>query len=187
MDTARENAMDEKAKVISLDQRRRTAFQRGQALFEMLIFVPFIVLFLQLFMTVASSINGAINQQKAVRGYFYQLARNNSRLPTTSDLTRLAGFNLNFIGMSATGWMDKLADGQVPVASCFHLKALGKDSGALDQSCDDASTVASSQRSNFIRLHTVYGVCSALFDLSQGQIREADGPGYWSAGNCSMR
>ncbi len=159
---------------------------RGQAIFELLIFIPFLLLFMQLFMTVSSSINGAINQQKAVRGYFYQLARNNSRIPTTSDLTRLANFNLNYIGMSVTGWMDRL-DGDVPVASCFHLKNLGNNSGALDQNCDDASTVMGSQRSNFIRLHTAYGICSALFDISQGQIKEADGPGYWSGGNCSLR
>ena len=160
--------------------------QRGQAIFELLIFVPFLLLFMQLFMTIGSSINGAINQQKAVRGYFYQLARNNSRIPTTSDLTRLAAFNLNYIGMSVTGWMDRL-DGDVPVASCFHLKNLGNNSGALDQNCDDASSVAGTHRSNFIRLHTAYGICSALFDISQGQIKEADGPGYWSAGNCSLR
>ncbi|MBP5296278.1 MAG: hypothetical protein J6Y94_02985 [Bacteriovoracaceae bacterium] len=166
--------------------RSSRSAEQGQAIFELLIFIPFLLLFMQLFMTISSSINGAINQQKAVRGYFYQVARNNSRIPTASDLTRLAAFNLNYIGMSVTGWMDRL-DGDIPVASCFHLKNLGTHSGALDQNCDDASSVAASQRSNFIRLHTAYGVCSALFDISQGQIKEADGPGYWSAGNCSLR
>ena len=58
----------------------------GQAIFELILFMPFLVYFVTLLFTAGNSINGSINQQKAVRGYFYHLLKGNSNLPVKLDL-----------------------------------------------------------------------------------------------------
>jgi hypothetical protein len=45
--------------------------QEGQAVFELLIFLPFLLFLYTIYYTAGNAINGSINQQKAVRGYFY--------------------------------------------------------------------------------------------------------------------
>ena len=44
---------------------------RGQALFEFIVFLPFLLFMLTIMFTVGNAINGSINQQKAVRRYFF--------------------------------------------------------------------------------------------------------------------
>lgn len=131
--------------------------QRGQAVFELIIFMPFLLMLLSVVLTIGNAINGSINQQKAARGYFYARVKNNSTIPKSND----GGWN-NY-GMFFIGWKEKFSggatDGGVPVAPCYPLQ-LPLDKG--DSSCENWST----NTTQFLRVQTVYGACGATYQHS---------------------
>jgi hypothetical protein len=59
---------------------RKKLDQRGQALIELIIFLPLIFTLYGLIGGFANAINGSINQQKITRSYFYFRAQNSSNL-----------------------------------------------------------------------------------------------------------
>ena len=63
--------------------------EEGQALFEFVVFLPFLLFILVLMFTLGNAINGSINQQKAARRYFFYLNKGNSTLPNASNLRRI--------------------------------------------------------------------------------------------------
>ena len=68
-------ANSKKLKKISLKEE-------GQAIFELLVFLPvFLFLFVVIY-NIGNSINISINQQKATRRYFYYIQKGNSFLPS---------------------------------------------------------------------------------------------------------
>ncbi len=77
--------------------------QKGQAIFELIIFLPFLIFLYTIYSTTGNAINGSINQQKAVRGYFYGLLRGNSYINTTTDLDEFSEKAISVVGFSALG------------------------------------------------------------------------------------
>jgi hypothetical protein len=138
--------------------------QKGQAIFEMIIFLPFLIFLYTIFYTVGNSISGSINQQKAVRGYFYQLVKGNSYVLSTIDLDSLNGKSIDSAGFFAIGWAEKKdggADG-TPFGNCFKFGSLLRNGSS--ETCEDPST--SDQpglKSSFVRIFTMYGVCGPVF------------------------
>src|SRR5438874_2506988 len=92
--------------------------QKGQAIFELILFLPFLLFLYTIYYTAGNAINGSINQQKAVRGYFYNLMKNNSYVLTLSDLRSLQGNGTNQAGFFAIGWASK-TQGKNRFAPCF--------------------------------------------------------------------
>jgi len=80
--------------------------QKGQSVFEFIIFVPFLVFLFTIFYTCGSAINGSINQQKAVRGYFYSLVKGNSYVIGTQDLDIYKSKSMSQVGFFAIGWSE---------------------------------------------------------------------------------
>jgi hypothetical protein len=138
--------------------------QKGQALFEFIFFMPFMLLLVTLFLTFGGSINGSINQQKATRGYFYSLLMNNSTAPTLPELQALK--SLDSIGASIAGWTSELFGGVTPQATCYKLSTF-MTSGPSDK-CEDPRDPAA-RATNFVRIYTAYGVCSASFRKENGK------------------
>lgn len=134
--------------------------QKGQALFEMIIFLPFLLFLYTIYYTVGNSISGSINQQKAVRGYFYQIVKGNSYLVTLSDLKSFSAVGLKKIGFNSVGWNERLADGNRAFAPCFKFSSLLKSNS--NEKCDD-DTREEEGSSRFIRLFTYYGVCGPSY------------------------
>ncbi|MBT3235456.1 MAG: hypothetical protein HN353_05870 [Bdellovibrionales bacterium] len=133
-----------------------TTSESGQAIFEMIVFLPFFVILLSVMLTVGSSINGSINQEKATRGYFFYLAKGNSNFPGPKSLSEMSA--LSSVGTFSIGWQD-YSEGKLPVSSCYKLNALiSKNSGETCQTPEAGSDIT-----RFVRLYTVFGICTSLF------------------------
>ncbi len=135
--------------------------QKGQAVFEMIIFLPFLVFLYSIYYTVGNSISGSINQQKAVRAYFYNLTKGNSYLNTRPDLTQYSNVSLKTVGFSSLGWREKTnGDGRTAFAPCFKFSSLLKNTST--EECDSSEREEEGS-SRFIRVFTYYGVCGPVY------------------------
>ena len=138
--------------------------ERGQALFEFVVFLPFLLFILVIMYTVGNAINGSINQQKAARRYFFYIVKGNSTLPRASNLNRYAQEGLELVGSMSVGWREKSSSDTNPYATCYALPTLfGKSD---DDECDRPST--DEGRSNFIRIYTLFGVCGETYSRLGG-------------------
>jgi len=134
--------------------------EEGQALFEMVIFLPFLIYLFSVMVNVTNSINASINQQKAVRGYMFSVIKGNSMAPTMEDLSDTYDRGSIELGSALSiGWQEK-RDGDSPLGPCFKFASfLGS---ATDETCDDPSS-AEGSKSMFIRVFTFYGLCGATY------------------------
>jgi hypothetical protein len=133
----------------------------GQAIFELIAFMPFFIVLLSVLLTIGSSINGSINQGKAARGYFFFLAKGNSYLPNPVDLEAMSGVGRT--GSYFIGWQD-YKDGEAPIATCYKLNAL--ISGNKGEKCE--TPISGSDITRYVRLYTVFGICTATFERREG-------------------
>lgn len=136
--------------------------KNGQALFEMILFLPFLLFFYSVFFTIGNSLSGSINQQKAVRGYFYNLVKHNSYLISTPDLKFYESEGMKQVGFYTIGWRD-YSDGVTPVANCFEFSSLSKNKSkevCLDKTRNPA------EMSHFVRIFTAYGICGPIFSAA---------------------
>jgi hypothetical protein len=155
--------------------------QSGQALIELIIFLPLMFTLYSMISGFASAINGSINQQKATRAYFYYRVQNNSTLPkpapNTGNQTYLSE-NWQKFGMYFLGWMDYLKDEITPVMPCYRVTIpLTPSNGDI---CEESY---SNETSQFIRVGTVYGACGATYARRPGSttafnIPDFDGSSY---------
>ncbi len=134
--------------------------QKGQALIELIIFLPLMFMFYAMISGFANSINASINQQKITRGYFYYRVQNNSTMPKPSlnDGNTYSHENWGTFGMFFIGYKDYFINSK-PVAPCYKisvpLQAAGNDK------CEEPYTQPTTQ---FIRVQTVYGICGATYN-----------------------
>jgi hypothetical protein len=135
--------------------------EKGQAIFEFLVFLPLLILLYILSVSVNGAINASINQQKITRGYLYARLKNNSTYPPP-DLLKSS---IRSAGMFVTGWREKtLGDTEgVPLAPCFPIPVFGEASNK--DTCDAGG---SETTTGFIRVETVYGICGATWDWNEG-------------------
>ena len=124
---------------------------------EFLFFFPFLVLLLITMLKFASAINGSINQQKAVRSYFFHLIKNNSNLPNMRDLEEYGGKSLNVVRMSVLGWRNKKDAADNSFAPCYEMPPF-IGAGSSEKCEDRASNIT-----RFIRVFTAFGVCSTNY------------------------
>lgn len=134
----------------------------GQALFEMLAFMPILILLYTIIFNVGNSINVAINQQKVARRYFYYLVKGNSLLPTQAELMEYkSGFTQ--LGISMVGYADQIessgSGGGQPYGSCFKFNSFA--AGDSDETCKEPGDEEG--ESLFVRVFTVYGICGENF------------------------
>lgn len=145
--------------------------QKGQAIFELILFLPFLLFLYMIYATAGDSISGSINQQKAVRGYFYGLVKGNSYLNTLQDLNQYASSNLRMVGFSTLGWREKEEVGKgtnAAFAPCFKFSSMLKSDSS--EECDDKARSQDSDGNgvtHFIRVFTFYGVCGPVYSATQ--------------------
>jgi hypothetical protein len=130
--------------------------QKGQALIELIVFLPLIITLYSVIGGFAASINGSINQQKITRAYFYYRAQNNSTIPKP-DANRVY-MNWNQFGMFYIGWKESFVGGETPVMPCYRINIPFKT--APTDKCEDAYT---NTNTLFVRVGTVYGICGTTF------------------------
>lgn len=139
------------------------AGEEGQALFELIVFLPLLLLILTLMVTISNSINASINQQKVTRGYFYYGLRGNSLGLNRIDLNEYQNeFSMTNVGMSVVGWRrsDPGHSTDDTYAPCFRFNSLFT-SDTTDQECDRPSV--SSGITPIVRIYTAYGICSETY------------------------
>ena len=145
--------------------------QNGQALFEMILFLPFLIFLYTIFYTAGNSISGSINQQKAVRSYFYNRLKGNSYIVSLPDLRSHLKHAVTKVGFTALGWNDYLDDSNKSFAPCFKFSSILKNGS--EETCDsDEREEPGSSR--FIRLFTFYGVCGAYYTHSTDMVDSKD-------------
>jgi len=154
----------------------------GQALFELIIFLPFMIFFMSLIITMGGSINGSINQQKAARGYFFARVKNNSTIPTPQDLSNSSV--TQYMGMSFIGWMEAQQN-DVPISPCYKIIPFypqGNENCIDDYDFTQATT-------QYVRIRTAFGVCGATYikDDSTGNFRWGSPPESSSRVSCEMQ
>lgn len=133
--------------------------EEGQALIELIIFLPIMFTLYTLISGFANAINGSINQQKVTRAYFYYKIQNNSTVPKPdSDAFRSWGL----FGMQFTGWKDYFQGGSGeegrPVAPCYRVTVPLQ--AAAGDVCENKYSTPNTQ---FVRVATVYGICGATY------------------------
>lgn len=135
--------------------------QKGQALVEFVLFVPFLVMIYSVLMSLGNAINGSINQQKVTRGYLKYRLQNNSTVPKPSwssggladtDLSQ----GMTMFGMWIIGWAESFEGEITPVKTCYKFNVpLG------DSDNDECEKSYNRDTTQFIRVGTVLGVCGA--------------------------
>ena len=149
--------------------RKNLKDEKGQAIFELIIFLPFLLFLYMIYSTAGDSISASINQQKAVRGYFYSLVRGNSYVNNLSELDQFAGRSVLMVGFSALGWREKSDNGpNGAYAPCFKFSSLLKNDST--EECDDKSRNQDADGNgvtHFIRVFTFYGVCGPVYSATQ--------------------
>lgn len=156
--------------MIMVDKNRKFNSENGQALFEMIIFLPFLIFLFTIFYTAGNAINGSINQQKALRGYFYQVVKGNSYLLTHEDLKSHSSNGIKIAGFNAIGWNETLINEKRSMAPCFKFSNFLKSNSKEECESPDREEEGSSQ---IIRVFTMYGVCGPTYFENQ----EFDGSG----------
>jgi hypothetical protein len=138
--------------------------QKGQALIELIIFLPLIITLYSVISGYANSINASINQQKITRAYFYNRIQNNSTIPGP-NLVKDEYSAWKQFGMFFIGWKDYFKGAGVPVMPCFKVTIPFKDSPK--DKCEDAYT---QEKSLWIRVGTVYGICGTTFFYADNKV-----------------
>ena len=153
----------------------KVKLNKGQALIELIIFLPLMIALYSVISGFANSINGSINQQKITRAYFYNRIQNNSTFPGPS----LVGDSLpmwSVFGVFFIGWKDYFKNATSPVMPCYKVSIPFKN-GPKDK-CEDAY---SQKRTLWVRVGTVYGVCGTSLFYSSDEvymIPDGVGPGF---------
>lgn len=145
--------------------------QKGQSLFEFLVFLPLLVMLIGVFYSFGSAMSMSINQQKAVRGYFYHLLKGNSYGINFPDLVYMSGQGTKRVGMFSIGWRARESGGgKHSFGSCFRVSNIF--AGSDNEDCDGPERPTEGS-SRFIRSFTAYGICGNSFVESNGSF-------YWS-------
>lgn len=135
------------------------AKEDGQALIEFIIFLPFMAMLYFVVLSLGSSINSSINQQKVTRAFFYHRLLNNSYVTRpfySNSSPNHAAFNETY-GHYFTGWMTRL-ESNSPLMPCHKLNM--PFAPASTDVCEESYSSITTQ---FIRVGTVYGICGATF------------------------
>jgi hypothetical protein len=130
--------------------------KKGQALIEFIIFIPFIILLYTMVLSLGSSINGAINQQKLARSYFYARVKHNSTIPIKRNFKGMQEMSMFYIG-----WTEGLEGGDtgVPYTTCYKVPNFFES----ENPGDCRSVVSLGQTVTHIKPQTVYGLCTTSY------------------------
>lgn len=163
--------------------RKKILDQRGQAIFELVVFMPFMLILLVLVINLGSAINASINQQKVTRNYFYYLNRNDSIMLRNYDLgpNGFGKFGVTAAGHTFIGWreMKESSASESSLAPCFKLITFPGESNR--EKCVDP---VNKKNTKIIKIFTAYGVCAASYVLDQnGQAFPS--PENASTGQCT--
>lgn len=140
--------------------------ESGQALIELIIFLPIMFTVYALISGFANAINGSINQQKITRAYFYFRTMNNSYVPKP-DYINQPYFSESWrkFGMFMIGWRENMANQTEPLMPCYKISF--PIAAAQGDNCENSYGQPTTQ---YIRVGTVYGVCGGTFATQASEV-----------------
>lgn len=170
---------------------------KGQAIFEFILFMPFLFFVLALLISFGNSINNSINQQKFTRRYLYFNLKGNSNGIHVSELESMAAAQILGVSIFSIGWREKSGSNgtssyipcrtmprfleNLPAEDCDDAKS---DRGPMSQESAESMTEAESRElSPYIKVGTLYGVCARTYRFVNGFYE----PEYYSLNNCELR
>ncbi len=142
---------------MAVKKKKKVLNDKGQAILEFLLFLPFMLMLYSVTLSIGSAINSSINQQKVTRGYFFYRLQNNSTLPKPRRDGSEPSDGWQTFGFQIMGWATELRSGSEPIAPCFKFRLPLGDS---EDGCEDRYPGETSQ---FIRTKTVIGICGATY------------------------
>ena len=155
------------------------ANQRGQAIFEFIIFLPVMLILYGIIIQLAAAINGSINQQKATRGYTYGAIKGNPTIPPR-ELIEInnQGEDIASQGMLVYLYAQEVTAGSEPspYTTCYKVSSFGQ--GEAEQ-CEEILD-KTDQSSPLIRVKTGYGLCGATYTMDDQQRIRLSSPSLWS-------
>lgn len=159
--------------VVNLVKKQIKKSKQGQALLELLLFLPFILLLFPAMIVVTNSLNGGINQQKITRGYFYKDVSNNSMAPTQKRLIHWRNETLTEMSAFSIGWYEKMSTrGRFPISTCYKVPPLVRSE--TGEGCEDTQLIDPVERqTSFVRIYTVYGICGENYHSKEGTFERA--------------
>ena len=173
-----------------LRKARENTKEDGQAIFEFVVFLPILLFLFTVIFTIGNSINGSINQQKAVRRYFFYIYKGNSTIPSARDLNFLLEQGLKKVGAVSVGWREKSEGGgggeggaSSSFATCYPFSKIFSDSE--DDDCFEPSV--DDGKSNFIRIFTQFGICGESYNVFNGNTFILDHFGRGRSDSCTIQ
>lgn len=127
--------------------------QSGQALIELIIFLPLIFAIYSMISGFAGAINGSINQQKFTRSYFYFRVQHNSTLPKPDEARVFQSWGK--FGMYMIGWKELFRSNE-PYMPCYRISRAVPSN---ETNCGPYSN----ENTQLIRVGTVYGMCGTTY------------------------
>ncbi len=153
--------------MVAKNKFKKIKEQNGQAIFEFIIFVPFLLAMMGIFVSISGAISGSIVQQKATRGYLFHILKGNSMVLSTSDVAPLVEEGIMRMEYKAMGWRYKFS-GKTSFATCYKVQSfLTADNS---ETCDGPEI--SDGKSQFIRVYTVFGVCGPSYTYNGNEFVE---------------
>lgn len=140
--------------------------QRGQALFELIVFLPVFLYMIKIVFDYGDALNNSINQIKVVRSYYHFTNANDSNLPNLKFSQDFVGKGIqSYIGSDAYSWSnEKTSSGVAAMGSCVKVFSfLG--SGITGDSCE--APQVEEAKTQFIRMYSAYGVCTGTWAVAQ--------------------
>lgn len=153
--------------MVAKNKFKKLKEQKGQAIFEFIIFIPFLLAMMGIFVSISGAISGSIVQQKATRGYLFYILKGNSMVLNTNDVAPLVEEGIMRMEYKAIGWRRKFSD-KTSFATCYKVQSfLTADNS---ETCDDPDV--SDAKSQFIRVYTVFGVCGPNYTYNDTEYVE---------------
>lgn len=139
--------------------------EKGQAIFELIIFLPIFLFLMKTLFDYGDAINHSINQNKAVRSYYFYIAANDTNLPNLAYLGDFQSKSIKTISLDTFSWSTKTVpdESQLPSGSCVKVPGfLGND---IPEECD--SPAPDEMKSQFIRVYSSFGLCTGTWSSAE--------------------
>lgn len=153
--------------------------QNGQAIFELIIFLPLFLFLIKTLFDYGDSINHSINQMKVVRGYYFYTVSNDSMLPNLAIMKELKDKGqLSLVSLDTISWSTESISGSntQPYGSC--VKVPGFLGNEIAEECNEPAP--QDRKTQFIRVYTSFGVCTGSW-LDADQNTNVDYSLSWPA------
>ncbi len=112
------------------------------------------------------AINHSINQNKAVRGYYFFVSQNDSFAPNLTFLPFFSSKSINSLSLDTFNWSTIRVPDESSQARGSCVKVPGFLGNGINEECD--APAPEGNKSQFIRVYTSFGTCTGTFALQPG-------------------